>query len=99
MMISMHTDNPELGPSSYSHIGSNPFINPNKYGTYQSSLYTRDDPYRRDSLTLLEDGRDDTNAWAKKFDSATHTQVRHLFDLISLLRLRIMRSERCAGLF
>jgi hypothetical protein len=84
MMISMHADNPELGPGSFSHIGSNPFINPNRYGTYQSSLNNRDDPYQRDSVTLLEDGRDDTSAWAKKFNSAgasAHTQVTFLLDL------------------
>jgi hypothetical protein len=86
MMISMHADNPELGPGSFSHIGSNPFINPSRYGTYQSSLNNRDDPYRRDSVTLLEDGRDDTSAWAKKFNSAgasAHTQVIFLLDLKS----------------
>ena len=41
-------------------------INSNSFGVEEKIPYPRDDPWIRDSLSLLEDGRDDSNAWTKK---------------------------------
>ena len=41
-------------------------IGNNTFGVEEKVPYPRADPWIRDSLSLLEDGRDDSNAWTKK---------------------------------
>ena len=58
-MVTMHSDDDRYGQGE-------------GYGYPDSAVpsfhaYPETDPLHRDSVTLLEAGRDDSNAWAKKF--------------------------------
>ena len=57
-------------------------INSNSFGVEEKIPYPRDDPWIRDSLSLLEDGRDDSNAWTKKASA-----LRQLVNTLVLLFL------------
>lgn len=51
---------PKSAPSSSFGLDNHSFHGEEKIS------YPRSDPWIRDSLTLFEDGRDDSNAWTKK---------------------------------
>lgn len=60
-MVTMHSDDDRCGQGEG-------FGYPNCSSSVPSfHAYPETDPLHRDSVTLLEAGRDDSNAWAKKF--------------------------------
>ena len=96
MMVNLQSDSRSHTTRMTKTTTLNPFLQNsalfgnNSFGVEEKVPYPRADPWIRDSLSLLEDGRDDSNAWTKKASALRRSVSTPMFVLFPLIERYVL---------